>query len=252
MAGSGERAMVRTEQAEFLGHIRSSIGSGRERTVAPIRFASSEASPRAEAAQGVGRLLDRFLVELSLAGGTGHRVQSPAHAQGALRDLVRASGARRAVMWRHPLLARLDLRAALADTGVACWEVPADVPEGERLTLMATADLGVTAVDYAVADTGSLVLCSRPGQERLVSLLPPIHVALLPPSVLVSGLEALPPLLRRDLEGPGGASNIVFITGPSRTADIELSLTQGVHGPKALHVIAWDEEPGGPEGRDHL
>ncbi len=234
--------MLGTDQAEFLSRIRASIGSRRERAVVPIRVASSDPSPRAEAAQGAGRLLDRFLVELSLAGGTGHRVQCPAQALGALRDLVRAAGVRRAVMWRHPLLARLDVRVALADTGVECWEVPADVPEGEQLTLMATADLGITAVDYAVAETGSLVLCSRPGQERLVSLLPPVHVALLPPSALVPSLEALPPLLRRDLEGPGGVSNIVFITGPSRTADIELSLTQGVHGPKTLHVIAWDNE----------
>jgi L-lactate dehydrogenase complex protein LldG len=231
-----------TAQTEFLGRIRASIGSDRERAAVPIRCASSDRSPGAGAAQRAGRLLDRFLAELSLAGGTGHRVQSPAQARETLRELAGAVGARRAVMWQHPLLAGLDLRIAFADTGIECWEVGAVLPAGERLTMMAQADLGVTAVDYAVAETGSLVLCSRAGQDRLVSLLPPLHVALLPPSALVPSLDALPPLLRSDLEDPAGASNIVFITGPSRTADIELSLTQGVHGPKALHVIAWDNE----------
>jgi L-lactate dehydrogenase complex protein LldG len=231
-----------TAQTEFLGRIRAAIGSERERTPAPIRSGSSSRSPRAESAQDAGRLLDRFLAELSLAGGTGHRVQGADEALDTLRSLAAAAGARRAVMWRHPLLAKLDLRIAFTDTGIECREVGADMTDVDRLTMMAGADLGVTAVDYAVAETGSLVLCSRPGQDRLVSLLPPVHVALLAPSALVPSLDALPPLLRRDLDGPGGVSNIVLVTGPSRTADIELSLTRGVHGPKTLHVIAWDNE----------
>jgi len=76
----------------------------------------------------------------------------------------------------------------------------------------------------------------------MVSLLPPVHVAFLAPRSLVSSLEALSPLLGQELDSPCGASNVVLITGPSRTADIELSLTQGVHGPKEVHVFAWEEE----------
>ncbi len=234
--------MLGTNQAEFLGHIRAAIGTAGERGVGRLASALSAASPRPEAAQSQGQLLGRFLAELSLAGGSGHRVQGQAGALDALGALVRDDNIRRAVLWRHGLLTSLDVRGLLGDAGVGCWEVSPDVSEEERLTLMATADLGVTAVDYAVADTGSLVLCSRPGQDRLVSLLPPIHVALLPASALVSSLEELSSLLRPVLAGSSGASNVVFVTGPSRTADIELSLTQGVHGPKALHVIAWDNE----------
>jgi L-lactate dehydrogenase complex protein LldG len=155
---------------------------------------------------------------------------------------MHASDMKRAVIWQHPLLGELGLHAALAGIGLECWEVSEGIPERDRMARVGAADVGITAVDYAVAETGSLVLCSRPGLARMVSLLPPVHVAFLAPHFLVSSLEALSPLLGEELDGPCGASNVVLITGPSRTADIELSLTQGVHGPKEVHVFAWDEE----------
>jgi L-lactate dehydrogenase complex protein LldG len=147
-------------------------------------------------------------------------------------------------MWRHPLLERVGVRESLVEVGIACWQVALDRPDAERLAVMAAADLGITAADYAVADTGTLVLASRPGHARLVSLLPPLHAVVLAPEALLPDLDALSSRLARDLAGPDGPSNIVFVTGPSRTADIELSLTRGVHGPKELHVIAWGR--GGP------
>ena len=235
--------MLGTDQVEFLQRVRASIGaavSRRSGQADPRRTSPSRATG---STLNQGQLLELFFAELGLVGGKGHRVRSPREAVDRLRDLVRAAGIRRAVIWRQQLLARLGVGAALAESGVECWEVCEEIPEPDRLARIAVADLGVTAVDYAVAETGSLVLCSRPGQARMVSLLPPIHVAFLSPGTLVSGLEALVPLVRRDLEGPGGASNIVLITGPSRTADIELTLTQGVHGPKEVHVIAWEDEP---------
>jgi len=234
--------MIGTGEVEFLRRIRASIGPvGARRSGEPVQ-------PRTGPSPGSGPTSDRrqlaelFFAELSLVGGKGHRVGSAREAVERLLALAGSGGVRQGVMWRHRLLGQLGIGAALAGAGVKCWEVSEEVPEAERLTRMAMADLGITAVDYAVADTGSLVLCSRPGQARMVSLLPPLHVAFLSPGSLVADLEALVPLVRRELDGPGGTSNIVYITGPSRTADIELSLTQGVHGPKEVHVIAWEEE----------
>ena len=85
-----------------------------------------------------------------------------------------------------------------------------------------------------MSDTGSIALVSGPGRGRLASLLPPVHVALVR---RVSMLRSLPDLLleRPDLATAG--SNLVCITGPSRTADIEHTLSRGVHGPKEVHVV---------------
>ena len=235
--------MFGTDQAKFLSQVRASIGSGVPKRSGQAVPGRAGASPGTGATLSRSQLLETFLAELSLVGGKGYHIHSPRQAVDRLLALVSAASITRAVMWRHTLLAQLGVRVALAEAGVECWEISEEVPEPERLTRIARADLGVTAADCAVAETGSLVLCSGPGQARMVSLLPPWHVAFLAPGCLVSSLEALSPLLRRRLEDRDGASNIVLITGPSRTGDIELTLTQGVHGPKEVHVIAWDEEP---------
>jgi L-lactate dehydrogenase complex protein LldG len=94
--------------------------------------------------------------------------------------------------------------------------------------------VGITSADYALADTGSLVFFSESKESRLLSLLPPCHIAVIESSKIVASLDdvfRLRPL-------PGAASSaMVVITGPSRTADIEMRLVRGVHGPGEIHVI---------------
>ncbi|MBX9600355.1 MAG: lactate utilization protein [Bryobacteraceae bacterium] len=98
----------------------------------------------------------------------------------------------------------------------------------------ATADVGITLAEYALADTGSLAVFASAAQPRLASLLPPCHVALVRRENLLTGLDELLGLHPQPLDG---ASSLVLITGPSRTADIEMILVRGVHGPGELHVI---------------
>lgn len=92
-----------------------------------------------------------------------------------------------------------------------------------------SADVGVTLAELAVAETGSILVEAGPGRERLASLAPPVHVAIVRVDVLVANLEDA---FARDL-----TRTTVLITGPSRTADIEGVLVRGVHGPKDI-VIA--------------
>jgi len=95
-------------------------------------------------------------------------------------------------------------------------------------------DVGITSADYALADTGTLVLLSSAEEARMISLLPPVHLAVIPRDRILSGLDELFSLLPRpDLK----TSSMVFITGSSRTADIEQILIRGVHGPGELHVV---------------
>jgi L-lactate dehydrogenase complex protein LldG len=96
---------------------------------------------------------------------------------------------------------------------------------------------GITSADYALADTGSLVMLSGNEESRLVSLLPPAHIAVVPVSRLLTGLDEL---LMRVPTPAELTSAMVIITGPSRTADIEQILVRGVHGPGRITVILAD------------
>jgi L-lactate dehydrogenase complex protein LldG len=98
----------------------------------------------------------------------------------------------------------------------------------------AAADIGITSADYALADTGTLVMLASPREARLVSLLPPMHIAVVPQDRILSGLDELFSLLPRPADQ---TSSMVLITGPSRTADIEQILVRGVHGPGQICVV---------------
>jgi L-lactate utilization protein LutC len=108
------------------------------------------------------------------------------------------------------------------------------IERGELQQLCATADVGITSADYALADTGSLVMLSSPQEARMISLLPPAHIAIVPCNRLLSGLDELFSLLP---EPASASSSMVLITGPSRTADIEQILVRGVHGPGQITVV---------------
>ena len=102
--------------------------------------------------------------------------------------------------------------------------------------LAAEARFGISQVEWALMDTGTLVQDSTAVEQRLVSSLPTIHIALIPTSGL---LPDLPTLLTR--VHPKECGYIAMITGPSRTADIERVLTIGVHGPERLVIVFVDE-----------
>jgi L-lactate dehydrogenase complex protein LldG len=103
----------------------------------------------------------------------------------------------------------------------------------------AAAKIGIGQVDFAIADTGTLVADSTAVEERLVSTLPAIHIALLPAGEIYPDLAAAIALLN-----PRRSPYLSMITGPSRTADIERVLTIGVHGPKRLAIVCIDELEG--------
>ncbi len=115
-------------------------------------------------------------------------------------------------------------------------------PGSERAQVRAAtiaADIGLTTCAYAIAQTGTLVLAHDARRGRLTSLAPITHIAIIGAGDLVPTLADAVKLLRlARLAGDGRLpSNISLHTGPSKTADIEQTLTKGVHGPKAAHVI---------------
>ena len=133
------------------------------------------------------------------------------------------------------------LRASLTHSGLAVvptlreYEAAGGSPE-QYLGELLTAAAGVTGARHAVAATGTLVLDSGDEHSRLISLVPPVHVCLVRPSSILTDLETL--CARAAARGEVPAA-LTLVTGPSRTADIEQTLTVGVHGPGELHVLLY-------------
>jgi L-lactate dehydrogenase complex protein LldG len=134
-------------------------------------------------------------------------------------------------MWESDYLNSLGLKELLKGVGL-------DQIISNDKNETAEAGIGVTGADYAIADTGTLVLLTDEDRPRSVSLLPPVHLAIIRKSDIVIDINELFIILKQRLDaGQSTPSCMTFITGPSRTADIELNLTLGVHGPKELYVI---------------
>ena len=108
------------------------------------------------------------------------------------------------------------------------------VDRDELRNRCAAADIGITSADYALADSGTLVMMASPSEARIISLLPPEHIAIVPRERILTGLDELFTLAPYPA---GQTSSMVLITGPSRTADIEQILVRGVHGPGRLTVV---------------
>jgi L-lactate dehydrogenase complex protein LldG len=127
----------------------------------------------------------------------------------------------------------------LAERGITSLpDVRSGITDREELTsVCATVDIGITSADYALADTGTLVMLASPHEARLVSLLPPAHLAVVPKGRILTGLDELFTLLPKPADA---TSSMVLITGPSRTADIEQILVRGVHGPGQITVVVVD------------
>jgi L-lactate dehydrogenase complex protein LldG len=194
----------------ILQRLRSGRGNSRLPLSEPRRDAGHAS---AAAAQDPEQLLARFVVEAAALGVDCHVEVTP--------DAVRER-----------------LGAILEEKSVAMWE-PEYLPyEAATLTRVraaaADAQIGLTGCDAAIAETASLVMFSAPGRPRTVSLLPPIHVALVRREQLCFSMADVFSNFR---ERFAHAAACTIITGPSRTADIELTLTLGIHGPGRVVVI---------------
>jgi L-lactate dehydrogenase complex protein LldG len=186
---------------------------------------------RAESERNRPELLRRFEAELKKVGGQFFAAADPQAACNYILNLAASCDARSAVGWRAEVVDEVGVAHALAAAGIS---FDLDAGEDSFIERAASAGIGISGVDYALADTGSLVVLAGEGRARSVSLLPPVHVALVKPEQVIAGLDDLFSLLS---ERGNPSSAIAFITGPSRTADIELTLVVGVHGPQQLHVV---------------
>ena len=184
---------------------------------------------------GAGSLLERFTAALEAVRGVPVVVRNEAEASAAVARIIREKSAHRVAVSSSDIVERVVGGAGLDHISI------------ERNTshdVLFDCDLGVTGAQWAIAETGTLVLEADRERHRLASLVPPVHIAIVEGSRLRETLGELLEILSAD--GKDALSRCVtFITGPSRTSDIELILTIGVHGPGELYVVLLDRPGAG-------
>jgi L-lactate dehydrogenase complex protein LldG len=209
----------------------------------PGRPADAADLVRREMAERWPEALDRFQREFERVAGVFHRVAHWGDVPRVVAGVAREKGAQAVVAWDEAALGT-DLRPALQAEGLRVTVAASgDLDEAARArhrAESARAQIGVTGADLVLAETGTMILLSGRGRPRATSLLPDTHVAVFDRSRLVESLSQVGILLEALHEDPARSMSgamINLITGPSRTADIELTLTRGVHGPKEVHAV---------------
>ena len=219
-------------RAEFLESIRHRTQAGRYKpTNAPDVAWTREGELRES--EPIEDPAARFIEELEALGGHGERVESLEEAREYVLELAREREAKLLLRWDVEELEELGVDAPLRKAGVevAVWRDLADFRE-----IAGKADIGLSTAEWAIAETGSLVLEGGPGKGRTVTLLPPTYLAVIPVDRI---LRTVPKAIEKYAGGGAGEfpANVCFHTGPSRSGDIEMSLFVGMHGPGDVHVV---------------
>ena len=219
------------DRAEFLESIRHRTRTGQYKpTQAPdVAWTPKEGGPHESAP--IDAPPARFLEELASLGGHGKRVETFEEAREYVLSVASERNAKSLVRWD---VEELDADAPLREAGVevVVWRGGEDSQDLKEVA--ASADIGLSTAEWAIADTGSLVLTGGPGKGRTVTLLPPTYVAVLPVDRV---LRTVPEAIQKYAEAGEVPANICFHTGPSRSGDIEMEIFVGMHGPGDVHVV---------------
>jgi Uncharacterized conserved protein len=184
-------------------------------------------------------LLDRFAQELDALKGQLFVAAGDAEARDLTLELLRNHHAERILAWDFAHIPVAGLEEAIRAAGIEILQ-PAlhDELRPETVARAEAAQVGLTGADAAAATTGTLIVTSSPGKGRLPTILAPVHLAIITADQIVPRIESWVARQRADdLHAVRGSANFCFITGPSRTGDIEMELILGVHGPGQLQVI---------------
>jgi len=223
----------------FLSRLREALAEGTLPEVEPI-------SPVPLLAAPAGNLVARFRDALTSLDATSEVVENEIVARLRLLGFLQHEKAGKILGWEESQLPISGLRAALADLQIAY-----KVPRIDRLPGLGSAEkdlawlndypVSITGADVGIAATGTIILRSGPGRPRVASLVAPLHIVLLRAADIWPTLEFWLSVLRElgqiDQFFGDDVAQQVWISGPSRTADIELVLTLGMHGPRRVHVM---------------
>lgn len=183
------------------------------------------------------KLQERFTAAFEKVGGKVSTARNDSEIAERILQISTLENAKRMILWNHPGLTALSPLLDLDTRFQVSWNHD-EFSKTQMVEAMENVEIGITWTDYAVAETGPLVLLSAPGRSRSVSLLPDVHIAILPMDMLYDTraevFKLLTPLMKQH-------RSVTLISGPSKTGDIDGKLNVGVHGPKKVFVIIKEE-----------
>jgi L-lactate dehydrogenase complex protein LldG len=246
--------MGNSGQAEFLRKIKKALG---RQTPDPVLKADLFAETMSNATQTLlARIKKRSAAErqnlLDILTEAARPInlnvtpcQDVRSVSAALADLVREKvpewGDQKSVAaWKHPLIESLNLPEVLSEQRVPVFFTDLQKTDSENLRRrIIDSYIGITSADFCLADTATLVMRTRPGQARAVSLVPSIHVAVIELSRVIADLKELYALLKWDPQASkeGLTNCMTLVSGPSKTADIEATMVHGAHGPREVYLF---------------
>ncbi|MBZ0302987.1 MAG: LUD domain-containing protein [Anaerolineae bacterium] len=225
------------------------MATSRDKILNKLRAARApfpDAPPRPKAYRPVTRLddespealLERFTEELVRLNGEVFPVKGQAAARKKVLELLAAREAQSVLAWDFAHIPVEGLEAALQKAGISVLVPDLSDDRAGRLQEYEPVPVGLTGADGAIAATGSLVVSVAPGKGRIPTVLPRLHLAVITLDQIVPRLEDWVAQQRAaQFDSIRQSSNLAFITGPSRTADIEKNLVLGMHGPEQVQVI---------------
>ncbi|SMC77055.1 LutC/YkgG family protein [Sporomusa malonica] len=178
--------------------------------------------------------LELFKANLEALTGKVAIVHNGQEATNQIKLWLKVLNAKSAILWDHPKL-RKHVDTSLLGVKTSFWNT--EKTRQELIEIAEQADVGITWVDYAIGYTGTVALFNGATTGRSVSLLPPTHIAVMKESDIVPTMSTV---IRQLIERRGQGnlpSTVDFITGPSRTSDIEMDLSIGVHGPFRIWTV---------------
>lgn len=160
------------------------------------------------------------------------RIKKIGEAKQIISEIIQNVNARKVIIASDPMIEQSGIINEINAMNVVCYTKKEDIAAH-----MHDADIGISRAEFGVAEFGGVCQDAFSIESRLVSTLPPMHIIFLNRAHIVPGVEDALEIISKSFQG----GYISWITGPSRTADIERVLTIGVHGPGRLVIIAVDE-----------
>ncbi|ERI10292.1 LutC/YkgG family protein [Aneurinibacillus aneurinilyticus] len=230
--------MATKEREAFLNRIASKLGRPRRSGIKPPDWG---AKPYVHLHEKLdqGGLIQQFIENLRMLRTEVLHI-FPEEMEWALQQIFQETPAHSVVYWDDERLHTLGLSQLLDKQGVIHRSWDTSVDEQELRNEIAGIEMGIAYAELGLSETGTVMLWNGGGRGRLVSLLPPVFVVVLSDRTIVPRLTEAAAYVHEKVPG-GLPACLNFITGPSRTGDIEMDLAFGVHGPGKVHVILLKE-----------
>ncbi|RIX50004.1 lactate utilization protein C [Paenibacillus nanensis] len=223
------------QQEQFIGNIKQRLGRSGQGGEPPAHPFKGAPDFWQEFELKQDERVNLFMDNWKKAGGHAVQLRTMEEAKRFIVQLSKDLSAKQLLIQNQEELHAMELDRSLNGAEVSVWH------QQQGLSVAAGADIGVVVVDYAAAYTGSIIVTSSPDKGRSVSLLPTVMIAIIPAERLYTRVGQVLAHFNGSIreQMPAG---IHFISGPSRSADIENDLTIGVHGPGIVYALVVTNE----------